>query len=103
MPESDWVELSISGDLDTAARVQYRQSIEARTNMPTVGDAEDYLPIKRIPASPCPGFERLDAIMSIPADEPEKDLVDYKPIWSGVWGSARVSMMEALASDEEQS
>lgn len=103
MPEADWVELSLAGDLDTAARVQYRQSIEARTNMPTVKEPEDFLPIKRVPAALCPGFERLDAIMSIPAEEPEKDLVDYKPVWSGVWGMARVNLMENLATDAQES
>lgn len=86
MPEADWFELSLAGDLDAANRVQYRQSIEAHTNMPTVGDAEDYLPIKRVPPPPCPGYERLDAIMSISVDEQEKDLATYRPVWSGAWG-----------------
>lgn len=103
MPESDWVDASLAGDLDNADRIQYREAIAARTDLPTVKeDLEDYLPLKPTPRTECPGFERLCKIMDIPADPPEKDLVEYKPIWSGVWGTSRVAMMEALASDDEE-
>ena len=94
MPESDWVELSLAGDLDAASRVQYRQSIEARTDMPTIKETlEDFLPTKHVPAPPCPGFGRLAAIMSIEPDDKAENLATYKPVWSGA---------RATANNEEQ-
>lgn len=65
--------------------------------MPTIKEElEDFLPTKRIPAPPCPGFERLDAIMSIPPHEVEKDLIEYKPMWSGAWSGLQINPNEVL-------
>lgn len=95
MPEADWVEQSLAGDLDTANRIQYREAIAARTDLPTVKEAlEDYLPDKRVPAPPCPGFERLAKVMDIKADEPEEDLATYKPVWSSSWAAAMIQLDE---------
>lgn len=41
------------------------------------------------PPSKCPGFDRLDAIMSIEADPIEKPaLATYVPMWSSGWAAA---------------
>lgn len=100
MHESDWVEASIAGDLDVANRIQYRHAIAARTDLPTVKEElTDFLPLRRIPAPPCPGFDRLDAIMSIVPDPPEETLATFKPTWSSTWLAALDQMNEEQEID----
>lgn len=74
MPQSDdWFQLSLDGDYEGAYAVQGRVSRELRLSAfpqeasPALAREapEDFLSDKRVPAPPCPGFERLDAIMSI--------------------------------------
>lgn len=91
------------GDLDNLQRVQYRTAREARMGLDekVTEVAEDLLPFKRVPAPPCPGFERLDAIMSIPIDEPETDLATYKPMWSGAWATIMSNMNEELYNSDQ--
>jgi len=95
---TDWVDASLAGDLDESLRAQYNSALDARLGgvRATVEEVpEDYLPDKRVPAPPCPGFERLDKIMSIPMDEPECiNLATYKPVWSGGWASAMSQINE---------
>lgn len=96
---TDWFDLSLAGDLDNCHREQYGSALDARMNLlPSIKeDLEDFLPDKRVPAPPCPGFDRLDAIMSIPMDEPENDLATYKPTWSSGWAAAMSGLSEEIS------
>lgn len=93
-----WFDYSLEGDLDETARVQYREAREASMDATAKvkEDLTDYLSDKRVPAPPCPGFERLDAIMSIEMNEPENNLATYKPTWSSGWAEA----MSTINSEE---
>lgn len=96
---ASWFELSLAGDIDGAARAQSAASHRATDSVrqPLKSSfIEDGLPVVRIPAPPCPGFERLDAIMSIELDKEETNLASYKPQWSGGWAEA----MSTLNSEE---
>jgi hypothetical protein len=81
MESENWVQLSLDGNIEEAHNVQYRETLEARALISeTVQEtAEDLLPAKRIPAPESPGFERLDALMSILPDHetPESCLATY--------------------------
>lgn len=94
-----WFELSLAGDIEGAARAQSAASHRATDSVrhPLKSTfIEDSLPVTRIPAPPCPGFERLDAIMSIEPDKEETNLASYKPMWSGGWAEA----MSTLNAEE---
>lgn len=55
-----------------AARVELRKWQYKKTQ------EEDLLPDVRVPPPPCPGFDRLDAIMSIQVAEPsEQTLINW--------------------------
>lgn len=97
MSEAEWFELSLAGDLEAAYRAQ-SATIHSSTHgirEPLKGAyADDLLPLKRIPAAPCPGFERLDAIMSIEPDPEPTILANYVPVWSSAWANAMDQMNE---------
>lgn len=92
----NWVEASLSGDLDEAHRIQYKEARKATLGLDIKPQPDTLLPIKRVPAPPCPGFDRLDAIMSIEPDKAE-NLATYKPAWSGEW--LRIGTTEELFCD----
>lgn len=91
MLDETWFDHSLAGALDEAERLQYRQSRELRIAAATEDHEQapgqlDSLPHLPYAPSGCPGFDRLDAIMSIPMSEPEvPSLATYKPVWSGTW------------------
>lgn len=90
----NWVEASLSGDLDEAHRIQYQEARKATLRLDIKPQPDTLLPIKRAPAPPCPGFDRLDAIMSIEPDDKAENLATYKPTWSSTWAQAMSSMNE---------
>lgn len=85
----DWVALSVEGDVEEAGRVQGLTSREERLKLDEWsynGCADEYLPDKRVPVPPSPGFQRLCAIMEQDIAEPDPViLADARLNWRATW------------------